>query len=180
MIVIFLLLEYSCFTMILWCWRRVLRVPWTARRANQSIFKKINPEYSWKDNDKAEAAILWPPKWTADSLGKTLMLGKIVGRRRGWQRRRWLDGITDSLDLDLDLGKYQEMVRDRKPCVLQFMGSQRVRHDFVAVQQAALQGCDIFNDCHLRDTLFWTTNLEYLFTVSLISLSVLYWLYHTC
>ena len=63
-----------------------------------------------------------------------------------------MDGITDSLDLDL--GKYQEMVRDRKPCVLQFMGSQRVTHDFVTVQQAALQGCDIFNDCYLSDTLF--------------------------
>ena len=77
MIVIFLL-QYSCFTMILWCWRRVLRVPWTARRANQSIFKKINPEYSWKDNDKAEAAML-----NSRLLGKNLDAGRDRGQEKG-------------------------------------------------------------------------------------------------
>ena len=136
MIVIFWLLAYSCFTMTLWCWRRFLRDPWTARRAEQSIFKKINPEYSWKDNAKAEAAILCPPMWTADSLEKTLMLGKTEGRRRkGWQGMRWLDGTTDSMDLNL--GNDQEMVRDRKPGMLQCMVSHRVRPDLVTEEQQA-------------------------------------------
>ena len=75
----------------LWCWRRLLRVPWTAGRSNQSILKEISPEYS-----------LEGLMWRTDSLEKTLMLGKIEGRRRrGWQRMRWLDGISDSKDMSL-------------------------------------------------------------------------------
>ena len=87
----------------LWCWRRVLRVPETARRSNQSILKEINPEYSLERLMlKLKLQYFGHLMWRADSLEKTLMLGKIEGRRRrGWQRIRWLDGIIDSMDMSL-------------------------------------------------------------------------------
>ena len=84
----------------LWCWRRFLRVPWTARRSNQSIFKEISPEYSLEGlRLKLKLQYFGHLMQRTDSLEKTLMLGKIEGRRRrGWQRMRWLDGITNSIE----------------------------------------------------------------------------------
>ena len=87
----------------LWCWRRVLRVPWIPKRSNQSVLKEINSEYSLEYSDaEAGAPILWPSDGKSRLMGKTLMLGKIESRkRRGQQRMRWLDGITDSTDMSL-------------------------------------------------------------------------------
>ena len=98
----------------LWCWRRQLRVHWIARRPSQSIFRKINPEYSLEGLMlKLQLQYFGHLMRTADSWGKFLMLGKIEGqRRRGRQRMKWLDDITDSMDTNL--GKLQEMVRHRE------------------------------------------------------------------
>ena len=84
-----------------WCWRRLLRVPWTARRSNQSILKEISPEYSLEGLMlKLKLQYFGHLMWRTDSLEKTLMMGRIGGRRRmGQQRMRWLDGITDSMDM---------------------------------------------------------------------------------
>ena len=112
------------FKLIFELWRRLLRVPWTARRSNQSILKEISPEYSLEEL-MLKFQYFGHLMWRANSLEKTLMLGKIEGRsRRGWQRVSWLGGITDSMDRSLS--KLREMVK---------YGSQRIGQDWATKKQ---------------------------------------------
>ena len=118
----------------LWCWTRLLRVPWTARRSNQSILREINPGYSL-EGLMLKLQLQYPGHLIqTDSLEKSLMLGKIEGRRRrGLQRMIWLDAITNAMDMNL--GKLWEIVREERPGVLQSMRSQIVGHDWETEQQ---------------------------------------------
>ena len=127
-----------------WCLRRLLRVPWTARRSNMSTLKEISPEYSLEGLTlKVKLQYFGHLMQRADSLEKTLMLGIIEGNsRRGQQRMRWLDSITDSIDMNLS--KPIKIVKEGKPGVLKSMESQRVGHTLETEWQSQVRDvCDI-------------------------------------
>ena len=142
------------------CWRRLLRVPWTARRSNQSILKEINPEYSLEGLMlKLKLQYFGHLMWRANSLEKTLLLAKIEGRRRkGRQRMRWLDGITDSWTWVW--GSSGSWWWTGKPGILQSVGSQRVRLNWATKQLLSLVAPMVKNPPSVQDTWVWSLGQE--------------------
>ena len=152
----------------LWYWRRLLRVPWTARRSNQSILKEISPEYSLEGLMlKLKLQYFGHLMQKVDSLEKTLMLGNIEGRRRrGRQRMRWLDGITDTWTWVWVASRSWWWTG--RPGVLRFMGSQRVRHDWAT---------ELNYVSHYLNPLTWKSRCPAYQSTHILnySISVLYW-----
>ena len=138
------------------CWRRLFRVPWTARRSNQSILKEINPEYSLEGlMRKLKLQYSDHLLWRADSLKKTVMLGKIEGkRRRRWQRTRWLESFTDSMDMNLS--KLGEIVEDRGAWQATVHGVQRIGHNLATELQQYREFTIVHRKCYLTASSFYT------------------------
>ena len=172
----------------LWCWRRLLRFPWTARRSNQSILKEISPGCSLEELTlKLKLQYCGHLMQRANSFEKTLMLGKIEERRRrGWQRMRWLEGIADSRDVSLS--RLLELVMDREPGVLQSTGSKKIGQDWVTELNSSIYSfwcasflikdsrfCMVMFSFHLKNCLWYFLKCLSLDTIylSILSLSAI-------
>jgi len=153
----------------LWCWRRLLRVPWTERRSNQSILKEISPEYSLKELMlKLKLQYFGHLMRRTDLLEKTLMLGKIEGRRRGgWQAMRWLDGITESMDLSWINSRNWWWTG--RPGVLQSMGLWRVGYNWVAELNWTCMKCSLAVSNFLEEISSLSDSIVFLYFFALIT-----------